>query len=651
MRIERPSPEWLRWLIAAVGLSSLACRSEAVVWFVRLNAAGANTGTSWNDAFTSIHSAMSVASPGDEVWVAAGEYIAGAGINLPSGVTMYGGFVGTETSKAQRNWVANVTALVGNWPSGPGPAIITVTNPAPGTAIDGLAIRNGNAVHAHGAGLVVNGGTIAVRHCRFESNYVNWGFGGGIYANNAVLDISDCRFVGNYAHLACGAGVALSGATSATIRDCVFSGNTAVTAGNGGEGLGAGLYNESSLPVTVLRCTFDSNVARGFYTCQNGPQWAWGGALDSLADGLVVRDCVFLNNRAHYGGAMFVWGSTQVINTVFRGNTATTICSGTGTAGGEGGALGGWTFQTKTLELVNCTIAGNFAREGAGINTYGNLGVLLRNCIVWGNVANGEGVEPLKRQMRGTITPRYSCVQDLFTPVPGEDPPNPADFPGCIDSSPVFVNLAGGNLRLQPTSPCIDAGSNGFLPAGVMEDLDRSLRVVRGLPGSGSSVVDMGAYEYASTPCSPTITVQPESLEACAGDDVVLTVEANGTGPITYQWFRDGAPIPGATLPSLTLPAATPADEGAYACMASNACGDVMSDAAMVAVSECPPGCDPDVNCDGSVDGFDVEVMEQAVAGDLSNFCRTDPDFNHDGSVDGFDVESVEAVVGGAPCP
>jgi hypothetical protein len=63
------------------------------------------------------------------------------------------------------------------------------------------------------------------------------------------------------------------------------------------------------------------------------------------------------------------------------------------------------------------------------------------------------------------------------------------------------------------------------------------------------------------------------------------------------------------------------------------------------------PSCDPDVNCDGSADGFDVEVMEQAVGGDMSNFCQADPDFNRDGSVDGFDVESVERVVGGSPCP
>jgi hypothetical protein len=63
------------------------------------------------------------------------------------------------------------------------------------------------------------------------------------------------------------------------------------------------------------------------------------------------------------------------------------------------------------------------------------------------------------------------------------------------------------------------------------------------------------------------------------------------------------------------------------------------------------PPCDPDVNCDGSADGFDVEVMEQAVGGNVTNYCQIDTDWNGDGSTDGFDVEAVEQVVGGAPCP
>ena len=65
----------------------------------------------------------------------------------------------------------------------------------------------------------------------------------------------------------------------------------------------------------------------------------------------------------------------------------------------------------------------------------------------------------------------------------------------------------------------------------------------------------------------------------------------------------------------------------------------------------CSLPCDGDVNCDFALDGFDVEVQEKAVGGDMTDYCQADPDFNHDFALDGFDVEAVEVVVGGGPCP
>ncbi|CAG1004695.1 hypothetical protein PHYC_03164 [Phycisphaerales bacterium] len=49
-----------------------------------------------------------------------------------------------------------------------------------------------------------------------------------------------------------------------------------------------------------------------------------------------------------------------------------------------------------------------------------------------------------------------------------------------------------------------------------------------------------------------------------------------------------------------------------------------------------------DTNCDGSLNGFDVEVTEQAVNGDFSNFCLQSADLNNDGAENGFDVEFSE---------
>ncbi|CAG0985140.1 hypothetical protein PHYC_01980 [Phycisphaerales bacterium] len=62
------------------------------------------------------------------------------------------------------------------------------------------------------------------------------------------------------------------------------------------------------------------------------------------------------------------------------------------------------------------------------------------------------------------------------------------------------------------------------------------------------------------------------------------------------------------------------------------------------------PGCDPDVNCDGSVNGFDIQATEEAVNGDFANFCQSSADLNSDGSENGFDIETEEQRVNGAPC-
>ncbi|CAG1007078.1 Collagenase ColH [Phycisphaerales bacterium] len=78
--------------------------------------------------------------------------------------------------------------------------------------------------------------------------------------------------------------------------------------------------------------------------------------------------------------------------------------------------------------------------------------------------------------------------------------------------------------------------------------------------------------------------------------------------------------------------------------------GSTGSDTVIVEVQPGTPPCDPDVNCDGAVNGFDVEATEQAINGDFSNFCQATADLNGDGAENGFDIETEEQRVNGAPC-
>ncbi len=81
----------------------------------------------------------------------------------------------------------------------------------------------------------------------------------------------------------------------------------------------------------------------------------------------------------------------------------------------------------------------------------------------------------------------------------------------------------------------------------------------------------------------PVITSQPVGGSFLSGDAVVLSAGAQGVN-VSYQWFKDGAPLPGETSASLTLAAIAPGDAGVYKLRAANAAGSVDSDGASVRV-------------------------------------------------------------------
>lgn len=70
-------------------------------------------------------------------------------------------------------------------------------------------------------------------------------------------------------------------------------------------------------------------------------------------------------------------------------------------------------------------------------------------------------------------------------------------------------------------------------------------------------------YEAAPPPLA--ISVPPASQSATYGDNVTLSVQAEGgTGSYSYQWYQNGSPVPGAVGSSLQLFQVGDGHEGAY---------------------------------------------------------------------------------------
>ena len=78
----------------------------------------------------------------------------------------------------------------------------------------------------------------------------------------------------------------------------------------------------------------------------------------------------------------------------------------------------------------------------------------------------------------------------------------------------------------------------------------------------------------------PQITLQPSSRALLAQTEAQLIASASSTGPLVYQWLRDGEAVPGGRSALLSLPYLLPQDSGDYVLAVVGATGTVFSQSA-----------------------------------------------------------------------
>ena len=84
---------------------------------------------------------------------------------------------------------------------------------------------------------------------------------------------------------------------------------------------------------------------------------------------------------------------------------------------------------------------------------------------------------------------------------------------------------------------------------------------------------------------TPTISSQPTNLLLNLGDPANFSVTASGVPTPSYQWFKNGTLIPGATATNYSIASVAYTDKGAYSVLISNAAGTVTSVGAVLAVN------------------------------------------------------------------
>ena len=82
----------------------------------------------------------------------------------------------------------------------------------------------------------------------------------------------------------------------------------------------------------------------------------------------------------------------------------------------------------------------------------------------------------------------------------------------------------------------------------------------------------------------PEIQTQPTGGAVAVGGDLSLSVEAVGSGTVTYQWRQNGVVLEGQTQTALNLTGLKLSDEGSYSVEVSNEAGITNSEAVDVLV-------------------------------------------------------------------
>jgi Immunoglobulin domain/Immunoglobulin I-set domain/Bacterial Ig-like domain len=108
-------------------------------------------------------------------------------------------------------------------------------------------------------------------------------------------------------------------------------------------------------------------------------------------------------------------------------------------------------------------------------------------------------------------------------------------------------------------------------------------------PGTSQDMVfGLSLTAAAQFPVTILDATQPADRSVVAGESTTFSANLVGSGPLSYQWFKDGAAISNATSATLTIPVVLTGDAGAFALQVSNPISTNTSRAAILTVTGTP---------------------------------------------------------------
>jgi parallel beta-helix repeat protein len=499
-------------LVLAVVCIFTATASAAIIR-VKPDGDDAHSGSSWALAKKTVQAAIDAAAEGDEIWVATGiypEHIKNKVLNetidpIPINVALYGGFAGTETARDQRNWMTNLTVLDGGGGAAPSPpavgSVVHITGGAGRTTrVDGFVITRGHAIAGGGVLIEGSGPTVVNNNLWLNSASIGGGIG-----------VSNYDFVPpTISH--------------PVITDNRIYGNSAVEGGGGIAVVGAArLVSYDPAAPLISRNTISQNSC----VKNGGGIGCWGHTAASITGNFIVGNVAASDEASFAGGGGGIYATSRDLDDqpISYAICAPRIFSNAVTA--NGGFLGAGIYCWDTDDahggipvITNNTITSN---NGIGVYWKASSPVITNNIVAF----NPWGLQqPAEAPTSPTIS--HNCIYGNSARGKRTDYNSIADQTGLngnISIDPLLANVRLGEVRIQPNSPCREAGS----PSAV----STSWKDIQGEDRVQGDNVDIGADESNGTSwdiSTPVIHVRPDGNDAEDGTTWAKAKKTVGAG-------------------------------------------------------------------------------------------------------------------------
>jgi len=137
-----------------------------------------------------------------------------------------------------------------------------------------------------------------------------------------------------------------------------------------------------------------------------------------------------------------------------------------------------------------------------------------------------------------------------------------------------------------PPNTASTTSSRGFADSGLRAEDTITITIPSRSGSTRGSLAGLKIYT-----AEPAITAQPQAPAGPVylATPFALTVGASGLAPLSYQWRRDGSPIPDATTATYSVASAAYADSGSYTVVVTNTAGAVTSSPVAINVVQGAP--------------------------------------------------------------